>query len=385
MRIDSTPYYHVGEIYPWEKLIDEFRQEARLVDEAGFTGMWLAEHHFHWDGWYTASPNPILMGAALALESDRLRVGQCGVILPDWHPIRVAEDIALLDQLTKGRADFGIARGFNNRASIQFRADADRRDQKRNYALFAECLDIIIGAWTEEAFSYQGEFYTVPEPGWKETNPLTPDPRYHAPDGELKALGIQPKPYQKPHPPIWQMSDSIRSHQFAGARGIGAMCMSLSIGKIKEAWSAYREAASQVKSRPAHVDDPLAVVRPTYVAKTMEEAIADVRWGANLLDASGSVRALKAREAALTDDEMRGDDSELDALDFQLRHDLVLVGPPDHVADQIERLRSELNCQHLVLFLNFPGLSFEKVMRSLDLFGEQVMPRFRTTGASLAH
>jgi len=121
------------------------------------------------------------------------------------------------------------------------------------------------------------------------------------------------------------------------------------------------------------------------VAKTMEEAIADVRWGANLLDASGSVRALKAREAALTDDEMRGDDSELDALDFQLRHDLVLVGSPDHVADQIERLRSELNCQHLVLFLNFPGLSFEKVMRSLDLFGEHVMPRFQTTGASLTH
>ena len=74
MRFDCTPYYHVGEQYAWDTLMDEMHQEVRLIDQGGFTGLWLAEHHFAWDGWYRASPNPILMGAGLIKNSDRLRI-----------------------------------------------------------------------------------------------------------------------------------------------------------------------------------------------------------------------------------------------------------------------------------------------------------------------
>ena len=160
MRFDSTIYSHVGEKYPVDKIVDEIREIAKLLDEAGFTTVWIAEHHFWHDGWHTAPPNPILLNADVAAHTQRIRVGQCGVILPDWHPLRVAENIAMLDQTTKGRVDFGVARGINDRVGIQFNVDADRRDQKRNYALFKESLEIIIKAWTEEAFSYQGEYYT---------------------------------------------------------------------------------------------------------------------------------------------------------------------------------------------------------------------------------
>ena len=126
-----------------------------------------------------ASPNPILLGADLINESDRLRVGQCGTILPDWNPIRVAEDIALLDQLTRGRVDFGVARGINNRATIQFREEADRRNEQHR-SLFNETLEVILGAWRNDAFSYKGEFFTYPAPGWQETNPLGRDSRFHS-------------------------------------------------------------------------------------------------------------------------------------------------------------------------------------------------------------
>ena len=61
MRFDCTPYYHVGEQYSWDTLMDEMHQEVKLIDQGGFTGLWLAEHHFAWDGWYRASPNPILL------------------------------------------------------------------------------------------------------------------------------------------------------------------------------------------------------------------------------------------------------------------------------------------------------------------------------------
>ena len=104
--------------------------------------VWLAEHHFSWDGWNRAMTNPILVGADLAAHTQRIRVGQCGVILPDWHPIRVAEDIAMLDNMTKGRVDFGIARGYDSRSALQFNVHADRLNAGQNYALFAETLDI---------------------------------------------------------------------------------------------------------------------------------------------------------------------------------------------------------------------------------------------------
>lgn len=382
MRFDSTVYYHVGKAYPWEKLVDEMHEEVKLLDQAGFTGAWLAEHHFAWDGWYRSAPNPILLGADLASYSDRLRVGQCGVIIPDWHPIRVAEDIALLDQLTKGRVDFGIGRGISSRASIQFNVDADRRNQKRNYGLFAESLDVILKSWTEEAFTYSGEFYTFPVPGWKETNPLTPDPRYHSPEGDLIALSVEPKPYQKPHPPVWQMADSAGSHEFAGRYGIGAMCFSISLGKIKEAWTAHNNAISQAQKRDVPFGENLAVMRPAYVADTMEEAVKDAREGANQLGAWSTSNPHKAKRAMVTEEELTEEDLDSDVFDFQLRHDLILVGTPDSVAEQIERLQSEVNCQHLALFLNFPGLSFEKVMNSLNLFAEKVMPRFQGSGSS---
>ena len=285
MRFDITLYTHVGETYPWEKIVDEAETQVKFADQAGFTTFWMAEHHFAWDGWYNSAPNPILMGTKLSRLSDRLRFGQCGVVLPDWHPLRVAEDIALMDQFTKGRVDFGIARGIDTRASIQFNLNADRRNQESNYALFSESLDVITGAWTQEAFQHEGRFYKFPVPGWIEANPMVQNPDYHAPNGELKAMGVFPKPFQKPHPPIWQMADSPGSHRFAGSRGMGVFCQSISLGKIKQAWTVHNEAMSQAQNREVPFGEKLCIVRPTYVAETYEQAIADVSWGSKQLGA----------------------------------------------------------------------------------------------------
>ena len=206
MRFDSGLYAHGGQIegYPW---IEEWRAEARLYEQAGFTTVWSAEHHFFWDGWVTPTPsNPVLACADLAAHTSTLRLGQCGVSITDRHPVHVAEDIAMLDHMSKGRVDFGVIRGINNRVSANFNRNADRRDQKKNYALFEESLDIILKCWTEEAFNHAGEFYTLPVPGWHETVPeIAQDRRYNTEDGELIAVGVHPKPFQKPHPPIWQM------------------------------------------------------------------------------------------------------------------------------------------------------------------------------------
>ena len=94
---------------------------------------------------------------------------------------------------TKGRVDFGVARGLNGRASIQFHPDADRRNRDRSYTLFSESLDIVKKAWTEDAFTHSGEFYRLPRPGWIEQSEFIRDSRFHAPDGELIALGVHPE------------------------------------------------------------------------------------------------------------------------------------------------------------------------------------------------
>ena len=171
MRFDGNVYYHECEPYPEHKLLGEWADTARVLDQGGFTTCWLGEHHFWYSGYPVACPNPVLVGLHLASITKNLRMGQSACILPDHHPIRLAEDLATADQLTSGRLDVGIARGTNSSASIQFNRAADRRDPATNYRLFAETLDIMQKCWTEDAVRHEGEFYTIPEPGWSETDP----------------------------------------------------------------------------------------------------------------------------------------------------------------------------------------------------------------------
>ena len=382
MRFDSTLYYHVGEEYSWPLLFDEMHETVGLLDALGFCGVWLAEHHFAWDGWYRSGSNPILFGADVARYSDRLRVGQCGTIIPDWHPLRVAEDIAFLDQMTRGRVDFGIAPGINSRACMQFHQAADRRDRPRNQALFEECLDVILAALNEEAFCYHGEFFRFPAPGWHD-NPMVRDPRFHNDEGELVRMAIAPRPYQNPLP-IYQMAESPASTERAARRGIGTMSQSLSAGRLLENWRLYRQSASEAHGRAFALGEGLAVMRPTYVAETREQAEREARHGFNLLGAWGSTGLYRQWEGMVTKEEVEAGDFDLDFFDFQIKHGLLLIGSPDSVAAQIERLRSELDCRHLALFLNIPLLSYEQVTRSLRLFGEEIMPRFAGAPEALA-
>ena len=106
MRFDFSPFFNPGENIPWDRVAEMMREQTQLAEDAGFTTVWLSEHHFAHNGYMNAPPNPILMGADLAAHSKKIRVGQCPVVLPDWHPLRVAEDVALLDNLTQGRVEF---------------------------------------------------------------------------------------------------------------------------------------------------------------------------------------------------------------------------------------------------------------------------------------
>lgn len=393
MRFDGNVYYHECEAYPEDRLMDEWRETAQLLDATGFTTCWLGEHHFWYSGYPVACPNPILVGLHLASVTKNLRMGQSACILPDHHPIRLAEDLATADHLTKGRLDVGIARGTNSSASIQFNRAADRRDPATNYRLFEETLDIILGCWTQEAFRHEGEFYTFPVPGWaeKDARIYRKDPDHYDADGGLIALGVTPKPYQKPHPPIWQAADSTSSYEFAARRGHAVIGWARSFEGTREAWRRYRRVASEVsgKDLPMGVcanGQTLNAMRTFHIAETCEEAAKDARHGINtFFDMAVGLNPNWARAAFLAESETLSDeDKNLDWFDFLQKYEILWVGSPDFVAERIDKLRSEINCQHVTLWPNPGFVPFAKVQRGIELFAERVMPQLGAADAAVA-
>ena len=383
MRFDFSPFFNPGENIPWDRVVDMMREQTRLAEDAGFTTVWLSEHHFAHNGYMNAPPNPVLMGSDLAAHCKKIRVGQCPVVLPDWHPLRVAEDVALLDNMTKGRVDFGAGRGTNERTTLNFNSNADRRDNARCDRLFRECLDIITKAWTEDPFTYDGEFYQFPVPGWQESNKafLPLDRRYHAADGEYVGMYIHPRPYQQPHPPVWLMSNTPKTYQFAGAGGMNVIGMSSASGNLRNCWSSFHEGAMSTQ-RDVAFGDGVAVCAMIYVAETAEQAAKDIRAGTNIFyEMSNGWRPGDewARRSYLEEGEaLSAADRDSDWYDFLLAHNIVWAGTPEQVAEKIHRLREEVNLQHVMLIEAFPGLPFEKVLKSMTLFGERVMPQFES-------
>jgi alkanesulfonate monooxygenase SsuD/methylene tetrahydromethanopterin reductase-like flavin-dependent oxidoreductase (luciferase family) len=203
---------------------------ARVMDETGWDALWLAEHHFQHEG-NEVIPNLLMAAVHLCHLTKNLRIG-CGFnITPMWHPLRLAEDFACADILTKGRTIFGVGRGYHTREVETF--GAPMLDQNANRELFEEQVEIIFKAFNSESFSHQGKHYTLP--------PEVPYRGY-----TLKELTLVPRPI---HLPVecWQPVvsagarglDFMVKHGIKGAVGGGAATMEA--GPI----TGYRDAAAR--------------------------------------------------------------------------------------------------------------------------------------------
>lgn len=379
MRFDSGILNHCGDISGYPR-IQEWKDSAQLLEDLGFTAIWAAEHHFFWDGWTNPVPtNPLLFGAFIAPHTKRLRIAQCGLCLPDWHPIRAAEDLAMLDHMSGGRVEFGALRGTNNRVNGNFNRNADRRNQVVNQELFWETLEIIQLAWKGEPFRFKGKYYEFPVPGWyDEATPKEDlDPRFFAQDRELTHLQLVPLPLQKPTPPIWVMAESAKSNAEAARRSLGVLSYAQSFEQMRAAWTAYRAAFQPSATTPK---ERLAIMRPIFVAKTMTEAEAVMRPAINSMMQSGPRRnadPINARKLFLSSSEELDDaDRAGDWFDFLVRRGHVHVGTPEYVTERLRRFQTELGCEHFVLHWAVPLVTYEQYKSSLTLFSEKVMTQF---------
>ncbi|UFJ40894.1 LLM class flavin-dependent oxidoreductase [Brevibacillus humidisoli] len=364
-----------GREQEFAKVIEEAREQAVYCDQAGFDSIWYTEHHFGHEG-YELIPNPILMGADIAAHTKNIRIGQAANIITFWHPLRLAEDIALLDQLSGGRVDVGIGRGLYGREAMNLNQLADPRDQEKNRALFEETYEIVKKALSQRFFSHQGEFYQFPAPGLKWNHPLSPqtDEYIDMEKGEIKKMSIMPPPLQKPHPPLWQVIDTPRSIKWAAEHQVNGIFWMPTVKELKIRFELYRESLSQAKGTEAELGEGLALVRDCYVAETMEEARRDAE--AAVLHTYRWICHWRGLGNLLDPGEELKPGTEL-SYDFLHPRNL-LFGTPDYVAEKIQELKEELNLKHLLLWTNHGSLSHEKIMRSTKLFAEEVMPRFQS-------
>jgi len=258
---------------PYHDLVVEMREIATLLDDGGFDYIWLPEHHFSIWGRELLG-NPLLAAADLTSRTKRIRLGLAAAIITHWHPLRLAEDLALLDNLTDGRLEVGVGRGNYGLEASNLNPIANPNDQEQNFAVFAETFEIIKKALSEERFSHRGRFYQFPAPGFKADRAHSVnDPAYVDPaTGELAKLTTYPRPLQRPHPPFWQMVDSDRSIEYAAANDCGIIMWRPTVASLKERLRLYREIAKKTRGVDLPAGARTAIMREVFVADNEAEA-----------------------------------------------------------------------------------------------------------------
>ena len=337
----------------WQSPVQRYQdtlEQIDLGDELGFDNVWFAELHF--DSRFSTTPSPLMVAAAAAQRTKKIRLGVAVNLLPLHNPVRIAEDIATLDVLSNGRAEFGVGRGampahfqgFN----IPIQENRDR---------FVEYLDFVIKAWTHEEFSFVGKYHSAQD------------------------LRIVPKPVQKPHPPIRIASNSADTFEMVGNLGHNMFISPFVVPMpaLRDGVKVYRQTLA-ASGHPVSTME-LSVNMPVFVAGEAEEARsvpeASVKNFLNALLSSYDTPAMQRAIAAnprVKETQARFKEMTLD----DWRNDIAICGDPSQCVEKIKALQEDLQPSEIICFFNQGGLiEHPRVMNAMKLFASEVMPHFR--------
>ena len=357
-----------GEAY--DNMLREVSEQARLADDLGYDSISFTEHHFHVEG-FELSNNPVMLDLYIAMQTKRLRVGQLGIVLPSQNPIRVAEDIAMLDHMSGGRANAGFARGYQRRwVDVMAQqthgihgALPHQHDEidAANRAAFEECFQIIRKAWTDEFLSYQGKYWKIPPGDTPWTLDATRKWGGGVENGIVRAVSVVPKPVQKPHPPLFQpFASSERSIRWCAQEGVTAILPPLHPRYEAHLCRLYAE----VSGKP--VGEGMGVLRDVIIADSDEEALAIWRdsgyfCGHEWFEPFGF-------SAGMEDPETKERaDLWADGLAF--------VGTVDTVTRQVESFMKRLPVPWIFAWMYNGLLPHDRLMKTIELFWTKVLPR----------
>ncbi len=314
--------------------IDHLFREAELAEQVGFDSVLVPERHGRTECYF---PSPLPLLSALTSRTSRVRLGTYILILPLYNPMHVAEQFALIDQLSRGRAIFGVASGYHTGYSQMFNIPHQERGRR-----FEEGFEVVTRAWQEERFSFEGKHY------------------------QYRDVCLTPKPFQQPRPDIWVGGMFPKTIARAGRLG-DAWC-SDPFPLQKKIWheqvQLYRKSAadhghraSVVLMRDAWVAPTRQEADDTFLATAVQEWLFYFRWG--ILTHHPEFQ----KESDFT-------------LDRARPH--FVCGTPEHCVRQIEMYQREYDVDYMVLRFRLPyGPPRAKVLEALKMFGREVMPHFR--------
>ena len=327
------------------KLLSHAADEAALAEELGFASAWIAEHHFTR---YGVGASALVIAAYIAGQTKKIRLGT-GVLIPTLHnPIRLAEDAATMDAISGGRLDVGFGRGVYGYEYSGFGVDPATSQQH-----FQESVNVIQGLWTTQEYSHDGDFYN------------------------LNKISLAPPPLQSPHPPIYiAATRTPETLDYCVSKGHN-LCIAV-VQDTTPALDLLRRFAA--KTAEAGIDRPASEVpffRYMYVAETTEQARKDaaahLEWILDMLFWRGWFKD-GGSEIYHDIEEWRRTRTETPVpLDYVLE-ERAIIGDPDYCVARIEELK-RAGVEYLGANFAMGGISHKKVLQSMNLFAQEVIPR----------
>jgi alkanesulfonate monooxygenase SsuD/methylene tetrahydromethanopterin reductase-like flavin-dependent oxidoreductase (luciferase family) len=327
------------------QVIDNTMREVELAEGLGFDAVWLTEHHF--DG-AVAYADPVIFAAAVAMRTHRMRIGFAVVEMALHHPVRLAVQTALLDNLSRGRLTVGTGRGsaYNEFEYIGFGTTMDEGRK-----MLPEAEELLVKAWTSEEVQHEGRFWRVSFPR------------------------LRPRPYQQPHPPLVRACigeeslvemANIGRPVLIGAQPLETLCHRLQLYRDTMLAAGFEEPAVEKAL------DETWVQKGLYVADGDDEAV------------EVATQALRRYRSHLDESRRKYNPSGLPPRKpgqpppaGEVVEHAFVAGSPGTVAQQIAALR-DVGVRNLLLNVNVGQMPSEQVERSMRLFGEKVLPAFRS-------
>ena len=382
----------------FQRMLEEIVELSQQAEALGFSAVTFPEHHLHTEGGEMGSV-PNLTQHVLA-NTKKILAGPIGYVLPGWNPLRLALEIAWMDQITKGRTFAGFARGYQSRwlnpMSQQLRGVAATHSTRQvdndalNREAFQEVYEILKLAWSDEPFRYKGKYYEYPFP-YETGTPWPADDwtrRYGTPgeiddDGNIQKINIVPKPYQKPRPLLFQaFSQSESTIRWAAREGIIPTLLVSELEPLRRFAEIMVEEAAE-HGRSLALGQDLGVFRGVYMADDRQQArdlamrgLMGTGWPGWAHD-FGFTDAFRLPE----DNEKYPDNQPLPRSEvfmerFERTH-FCLTGNADDVRREMDLLVEAANPEWFIWQSDQGYLPLDDVKRMLDRFGNEVMPHYQ--------
>jgi|APFEC2959095136_1045048.scaffolds.fasta_scaffold03371_2 alkanesulfonate monooxygenase SsuD/methylene tetrahydromethanopterin reductase-like flavin-dependent oxidoreductase (luciferase family) len=318
---------------PIHEVFEKRLQQVARFDQDGFYGYHLTEHHFTPHG---LAPSPITFLAAAAAVTNNIRLIPTVFVLPTYHPLRLAEEICMLDQISRGRVEFGVGRGIVPHELALFGIHPLEAPD-----IMKETFDVLMSALTQESVTHRGHYY------------------------KFFSVPMELRPFQTPHPPLWNTSASADAMRAAGREGSNIMVMKHPDDckvMLRAYMSGWRET-----HKGNHPLPKLALTRHIFVSRSQRTAEERGHFGFN-----GWYRSHSAMWKRFDSSRGEGDSS------HYVRNRALVFGTPEFVAEELsEQLKAAGDINYLVPRFTFGDLFHEECMESYDLFRTEVMPHLK--------